>query len=183
MSLNANLWGTKDGWAGQSKIGRSSSPSSGALPSTLKRKSGESEMSNTGQRAYSYRQPSTSEPYDPNWIVEQKLDWIAAQLTALQPKPRPRKEHVEDSRFLRLWEVYPRKVGRAPALRAFANLNPTKEVLESIISDVEFRVGLGWWKADPMNMQYIPHLSTYLNQRRWEDDRAERVERKMETDL
>jgi hypothetical protein len=73
--------------------------------------------------------------------------------------------------FMKLYEFYPRHVGRDAAWRAFVKLDPDLETLQAIVADVKKRTDAGdWMPDDPERVQYIPHMSTYLNQRRWTDE-------------
>lgn len=54
------------------------------------------------------------------------------------------------------------------AEKAFQKLNPSEKLWKRIISDVEARKTSRDWTKD--GGQYIPNPSTYLNQRRWEDE-------------
>ena len=77
-----------------------------------------------------------------------------------------------EKRFLQLYEWYPRHAGKAAAWKAFLRLNPADDdFLRQIVEDVRRRVTAGEWQPDG-RMEYIPHMSTYLNQRRWEDGDA-----------
>ena len=61
-----------------------------------------------------------------------------------------------------LWKAYPRRVGKGAAVRSYIKVGG-QEVLPDILKDLKRRV----W---PDEAQYIPHLSTYLNQWRWLDE-------------
>lgn len=80
---------------------------------------------------------------------------------------RSRAVNMIPQNFKRFWEAYPRKVNRQTAEKTWAKLNPDDELLEKIIQDINRRLEKEWRGKD---MQYIPHASTYLNQRRWEDE-------------
>ena len=69
--------------------------------------------------------------------------------------------------FDEFYQAYPRHASKAPACKAWAKLKPDDELRQRILSDVRRRVQ-GEWKGK--DKQYIPHPSTYLNQRRWEDE-------------
>ena len=73
-----------------------------------------------------------------------------------------------DNRFERFWSVYPRHVSKTEAKRKFEKLNPDEELLETMIRAVEVQKKSDQWTRD--NGQYIPHPSTWIHQRRWEDD-------------
>jgi hypothetical protein len=86
------------------------------------------------------------------------------------------KERVgEDDRFEDFWAVYPRKVSKQSAIKAWSGGKCSK-IADTIISDVQKRIGTEWNVAE---MQFIPHPTTYLHQRRWEDETPpqERIER------
>lgn len=70
--------------------------------------------------------------------------------------------------FERFWAVYPKKVGKEAARRAFAKVRvPT----ESLIAAVEAQKrSLQWGKE---NGRFIPNPATWLNQGRWEDEVTE----------
>lgn len=70
--------------------------------------------------------------------------------------------------FESFWELYPRKSGKAAALRAFEALNPDAAIL------VLMREALGnasrsdEWQRDAG--RYVPSAEKWLRDRRWEDD-------------
>jgi uncharacterized protein YdaU (DUF1376 family) len=64
------------------------------------------------------------------------------------------------------WSVYPKKVNKPAALKAYkaAKLNGN---LPQVLADVERRMqGEEWTKQ---NRQFVPNPATYLNNRRWEE--------------
>ena len=81
--------------------------------------------------------------------------------------PRKRADKVISPGFDEFYEAYPRHVSKEPARKAWMKLKPDDDLREAILSDVHRRV-TGEWKDK--DVQYIPHPSTYLNQRRWEDE-------------
>ena len=68
--------------------------------------------------------------------------------------------------FDAFWEVYPRKVSKAAAAKAW-KAGKLGSITDGIVADVQKRIATEWKGAE---MQYIPHPATYLNQRRWEDE-------------
>jgi predicted phage replisome organizer len=86
------------------------------------------------------------------------------------------------SGFTEFYSLYPRKVSKAMAIKAWERLNPDDSLLDTILADVRRRVNGEWAGKE---LQYVPHPSTYLNQRRWEDETAttDRVEAEEEHDL
>lgn len=72
--------------------------------------------------------------------------------------------------FAKFWSLYPKKVGKPAAMRAWKSAKLNKDDIAVLMNDVDVRCESdGWTKA---NGQYIPNPSTYLNQRRWEDEQA-----------
>lgn len=84
---------------------------------------------------------------------------------------RKRDDGVIHPGFDDFWSVYPRKVAKQTAVKAWGKTgaNDSQALTDTIIADVKRRVDSEWKGKD---VQYIPHPSTYLNQRRWEDETA-----------
>lgn len=65
------------------------------------------------------------------------------------------------------WELYPKKVGKDPARKAFFR------VLGRRVNPADLLDGLhryrAYWKAEKTESQYILHPATWLNQGRWTD--------------
>ena len=70
--------------------------------------------------------------------------------------------------FDSFWTFYPRKAGKEAARKAWAKLRPDEHIMQMIADNVRERVEKGEWRKD--NQSYILHASTYLNQKRWEDE-------------
>jgi len=73
-----------------------------------------------------------------------------------------------DSLFEVFWFNYPKKVGKAAALKAWKKIKKPAEVLEMIKSTLPQQMESKQWLKE--NGQFIPHPATYLNQGRWEDE-------------
>ena len=69
-------------------------------------------------------------------------------------------------RFQDFWSRYPRKEGKAKAEKAWKS-GKLDAHADLIIADVTARVDDRATWTDP---RFIPHPTTYLNQRRWEDE-------------
>ena len=76
----------------------------------------------------------------------------------------PRTEYHKD--FVQFWNFYPRKVAKGAALKAWAKVQKEGIPPETILA------ALGSQHLEDREMQFIPHPSTWLNHRRWEDDPA-----------
>lgn len=70
--------------------------------------------------------------------------------------------------FARFWQAYPRKVGKAAAEKAWKRLKPPPELLETMLAALGVAKTTSGWTKD--GGQFIPHPSTWLNGRRWEDE-------------
>jgi hypothetical protein len=74
----------------------------------------------------------------------------------------------ETADFDEFWRVYPRRVGKQDALKAWNKLRPDADFLSRMLSALERQKKTPAWQKD--QGQYIPHPATWLNGRRWEDD-------------
>lgn len=72
------------------------------------------------------------------------------------------------SSFAAFWQAYPRKTGKAVALKTWNRLNPPPETVTAIMSALDWQHRQPEWLKE--NGRYIPHPSTWLNGRRWEDE-------------
>lgn len=70
--------------------------------------------------------------------------------------------------FAAFWDRYPRKVGKQAAYKAWGRLNPDSDLKISIFAALEKQKATEQWRRD--DGKYIPHASTWLNGRRWEDE-------------
>ena len=73
------------------------------------------------------------------------------------------KKFQEDS-FEIFWKDYPNKKSKQQSKKAFLRL--TKKDINDIL--IVYKDHLEFW--DGKEKQFIPHASTWLNQRRWEDE-------------
>lgn len=88
--------------------------------------------------------------------------------------PIPRKRgtvHEFPPGFDRVWSVYPRKVGKDAAAKAFAKRKPDAALVETMVKAIEAQRSSREWQKD--GGQFIPHLATWLNGGRWMDDTAQ----------
>lgn len=76
-------------------------------------------------------------------------------------------EHI--SLFNRFWSAYPRKQGKKTAERAFVKLKPDESLLGEILAALDWQKQSASWTKE--NGQFIPLPATYLNGRRWEDEK------------
>jgi len=75
-----------------------------------------------------------------------------------------------DGGFAAFWNCYPKKIGKAEALKAWRKIKPDLLLQTQIMDAVMTQKHSEQWVKD--GGQFIPHASTWLNQRRWEDEQA-----------
>ena len=81
--------------------------------------------------------------------------------------PLPSRGSAGDTGFGMFWSAYPRKIAKANAIKAWAKLSPSADLLDDILAAVKVQsISRDWTKDDG---QFIPHPATWLNARRWED--------------
>lgn len=81
--------------------------------------------------------------------------------------------------FESFWTVYPRKVGKAQAKKAWDKLNLNDDTVMLIAENIALRIKHGEWSD--ANKTFIPHASTYLNNARWEDEVEQQVVKTTQT--
>jgi hypothetical protein len=73
--------------------------------------------------------------------------------------------------FDEFWSAYPKKKAKEAARKAWVKLKPDetlgKEIIQAVIESAKTK---DWLKE---NGKYIPYPATYLNGKRWEDERNE----------
>ena len=79
-------------------------------------------------------------------------------------------DHKYNDEFSRIWYVYPRKDGKALAERKFLSMKFTEHDVDELVKHIDKRKrGDPKWLPNKKGDTFIPHLSTFLNGRRWED--------------
>ncbi|MEE9223021.1 MAG: YdaU family protein [Nitrosomonadaceae bacterium] len=81
------------------------------------------------------------------------------------PPKSPKGDH---NRFDEFYLAYPRKAARAQALKTWNKLKLDDDLINRILQDIPIRIKSG--EFDVNDKTHIPHPSTYLNGRRWEDE-------------
>jgi len=69
--------------------------------------------------------------------------------------------------FEQFWKIYPRKVAKADARKAWAQTEKIRPDLQTIITAVQAACKTDQWMRS--GGQFIPHASTWLRGERWED--------------
>lgn len=77
---------------------------------------------------------------------------------------------LQERRFAEFWEAYPKKQGKGAAEKAWKKIRPDAAkhaaIMESVKAHAQYNPQ---WLKD--NGQYIPNPATWLNQKRWEDEK------------
>lgn len=87
--------------------------------------------------------------------------------TNIPPLP-PEGSGTADNGFEEFWQAYPRKVAKSAAVKAWTKLKPNGELRGIILEALEKQKKSPQWQKD--GGMYIPHPTTWINGRRWEDD-------------
>lgn len=75
---------------------------------------------------------------------------------------------VNRQSFVDFWKAYPRKVARSDAQKAWIKLKVDSTLLATILRAIEEQKLTADWQKD--GGKFIPHPTTWLNGRRWEDE-------------
>ena len=81
------------------------------------------------------------------------------------------KEKEDIYPFEEFWTAYPKKKAKEAAKKAWNKLKPDETLGKTIITAVLGSANTTDWKKE--NGKYIPYPATYLNGKRWEDERNE----------
>ena len=84
-----------------------------------------------------------------------------------QKREKKQKERTEES-FARFWSAYPRHEAKAEARKAFEKLDPDESLLSEMLETIRRWKDTAQWKEG--GGRFVPYPSTWLNQRRWEDE-------------
>lgn len=85
-------------------------------------------------------------------------------ISSLEEKKKPELE----TRFDQFWAMYPRKVGKDAAWKAWQKRRPDADGLDAILAALAWQSRSSDWLRD--GGQFIPNPATWLNQARWQDE-------------
>lgn len=137
----------------------------------------------SGNEYVIYESPLSGFPSTENPLTENPTELNTKLLNTNNPpivppqgetpeKPRRRSRKPKEApdwkpeRFEKFWEAYPKGKSKQAAIRAWDALKPDDSVLHAMALGLMRDMESDQWK-DP---HYIPHASTWINQRRWEDE-------------
>jgi uncharacterized protein YdaU (DUF1376 family) len=72
--------------------------------------------------------------------------------------------NIYNDQFESFWKIYPKKVSKENAKKAWIKIKPNDELIAKIIKSVRDQ------KLSEREQQFIPHAATWLNNKRWEDE-------------
>lgn len=75
---------------------------------------------------------------------------------------------AEQVRFDQFWTAYPRKVGKAAAVRRWQTLKPDDTLVATMLTALTWQVRQDAWTKD--GGEFIPHPATWLHAGRWDDE-------------
>jgi hypothetical protein len=81
--------------------------------------------------------------------------------------------------FDEFWSLYPRKIAKATARKAWQKLSAEQQLMAAKAIDTHCQ----YWRAKETELEFIPHASTWLNGERYEDEliiepRREKIDKK-----
>lgn len=75
---------------------------------------------------------------------------------------------LRDENFARFWGIYPRRVARLDALKAWQQLCPSAQLVTDILAAVAWQIDQPSWTRE--GGQFIPYPASWLRQGRWMDE-------------
>lgn len=79
-----------------------------------------------------------------------------------------KKKNIIKEKFETFWKEYPKKISRAKALAWFEKNCPDDITFNLMLNKLKMFKQTTQWQKD--NGQFIPYATTWLNQKRWEDE-------------
>jgi hypothetical protein len=92
-----------------------------------------------------------------------------------QDVTRQDQRSLSSALFDRFWLVYPKKVAKDAARKAFTKRNPDAVLVDRMVAAVQQQAQSEQWQRDAG--RFIPNPSTWLNQARWQDEPTSSVSR------
>ena len=130
-----------------------------------------------GKRGAAERWGSPSPPYpDPirnTWgqhgsSSSSPSPYSSSMSTSSEESPQRSRGGVNDPSFQIFWDVYPRKVGKQAALRAWEKRKPDEALVEQMLAALEWQRRQDDWLHE--GGRFIPHPSTWMKDGRWQDE-------------
>lgn len=88
----------------------------------------------------------------------------------IKKKEYPLISPVEDKHFDTFWSAYPKKIGKSYCKECWKKIGVNDELLAIMLAAIESAKKMADWQRD--EGRAIPNPSTWLNQKRWEDENS-----------
>ena len=76
-----------------------------------------------------------------------------------------------DDFFAKIWEIYPRKVGKKEAKEKFKRKITTHDIFVQLLNSIRWHKENVWVKNIAQGkLEFIPHLATFINKERYLDE-------------
>lgn len=101
--------------------------------------------------------------------AEERRDYMRVKMAekrATLPVPPPG--------FSEFWQLYPRKVGKGVAEKAWLKISPDATLQKTILTSIGVQMASEQWLKD--GGRFIPHPTTWLNRKGWLDEVPEPVD-------
>ena len=97
-------------------------------------------------------------------------DTVTDTVTVINNPPiiPPKGTDAQERRFAEFWKTYPKKVGKAAALKSWKRIKPDAELFERIMQAVTSAKESEQWIRE--SGRFVPNPATWLNQGRWDDE-------------
>lgn len=119
-----------------------------------------------------FEKPTTENPLTENPSTEKPTTENPTQLNTKESNTNTSNTKESNTYpFEEFWKAYPKKKAKEAARKAWVKLKPDetlgKEIIQAVMENSKSK---DWLKE---NGKYIPYPATYLNGKRWEDERNE----------
>ena len=104
-------------------------------------------------------------------VVQTSLLYSSSNSSSSKDKKKDKKKDIYNNLFLNFWELYPKKTGKGAAWKKWKRIKEPSVVIEKIKEALMWQKQLYQWTKN--GGEYIPYQATYLNEKRWEDEKEE----------
>ena len=99
--------------------------------------------------------------------TEQELKQEQEQELNKETKTKAKRAGIHPM-FDAFWQAYPKRIAKAKAEEAFSKLNPDEELMKVMLAALKAWSETDQWTKE--SGQFVPNPTTWINQRRWEDE-------------
>ena len=125
-------------------------------------KGGRPKKTETEEKPYAFENKTICKPYGKAYENHSENENINRNININRDV---NSNHIQ-SLFNTFWDIYPKKIAKEYAYKCFIKIDNLESIFDTIIESIKrHKMWRGWSDA-----RYIPHPSTFINQRRWEDE-------------